>query len=304
MNSRISRYGNKKMLLFLLGLGLLIFALWYFFHPASPYNERSHYIAAFSDVGPLDDAPNVKVGGIPVGKILSVHKTDSCIYVGFEISKSIALPKDSKFLFASSGFLGNRILSIELGLSPELYTSKDTIRNTLFDKGMGSANQDLEQSAAELKNILDTAKKTFDDFESGESGKQIERVMHKGKRLVRTVDSKSLDLKDSVSATIENLSAAAKKLESAIEKIFGEVGELQDSSKATFEKLQALRTSAEKLQSEIAEISAKLERDDNSAALLLQKGKLSAELKKIQGDVKALLADIKKNGIKLNVDFF
>lgn len=304
MNSRISRYGNKKMLLFLFLFGIFIFALWYFFHPASPYNERVHYVAAFSDVGPLADAPNVKVGGLSVGRILKLHKTDSCIYVGFEISKSISLSKDSRFRFASAGFLGNRELSIELGNSPELYSSADTIRNTIFDKGTSTASRDLEQSIKTAQEILDTAKAIFDEFDSGESGKQINRVLHKGKRLATSVESTGANLQDSVSATIENLSAAAQKLGTAAKKVLGEVSDLQDSSGAAIAKLRAVLASVQKLQADIAEISEKLERNDNSAALLLQKEKLSAELQKLQGDIKALLKDIRANGIKLNVDFF
>ena len=119
MNSKISRRGNKRMLFFVFMLCCFIFCLWYFFHPLSPYNERLRYVAAFSEVGPLANGSNVKIGGLPKGRILGMHKTDSCIYVAFEIGRNVRLAKDSKIHFASAGFLGNREILIELGESPE-----------------------------------------------------------------------------------------------------------------------------------------------------------------------------------------
>ena len=105
------------MLLGVLALATLVFLLWYYYHPLSPHNERTHYVAAFSEVGPIANGSNVKIGGLPKGRILDMHKTDSCIYVEFEVISSIRLPKDSRFTFATAGFLGNREIRIELGTS-------------------------------------------------------------------------------------------------------------------------------------------------------------------------------------------
>ena len=53
------------------------------------------------------------------------------------------------------------------------------------------------------------------------------------------------------------------------------------------------------------ELAKKVEADDNTIGLFLaEKGKLSQELDRTAADIDALIVDLKKQGLKLNVDIF
>ena len=305
MNSKISMYGNKRMLFGVLLLVFLIFLLWYFCHPLSPYNERTTYVAAFSDVGPVGSGNNVKIGGLPKGRILGMHKTDSCIYVQFEVVSEVQIPKDSKFTFATAGFLGNREIQIDRGTSDEFYTSKDTIFETRFDKGLNSARADLDIALAEFQTTLETVTALLDTIEKGSDRKTLDRVIRKGKNLVATAQSDFQSWKSEAETLFENLSASAEKLQNSVDKIKTDANTLKSDATKTLAKLEELKNSAETTKAQLQKVLEKIDQNDNSVALILQKGgEVSKQLDAISASAQALISDVKKNGIKLNVDIF
>lgn len=305
MNSKISMYGNKRMLFGVLVLAFLIFLLWYFYHPLSPHNKRTQYVATFSEVGPLASGNNVKIGGLPKGRILELHKTDSCIYVSFEVISSIRLPKDSRFTFATAGFLGNREIQINIGTSKDYYTSRDTIFQTFFDKGLNTARADLDKALDEFHSVVEILTAALDSIDHSATRKQADRVAQKGKKLAATADRDLQGLKDNVENLLSNISASATKLENTLEKTKSDLNSVKDGGKQLISQLEALKSSADNTQNLLKSALSKIDQNDNSFALILQKnGEVSVHLERISSDAEALISDIKKNGIKLNIDIF
>ncbi len=305
MNSKISGYGNKRMLLGVLLLLSGIFFLWYWFHPLSPHNERLAYVAVFDEVGPVAKGNNVKVGGIPKGRILHVHKTDSCIYVKFEMTSDFRLPKDSRLHFASAGFLGNRELWVDVGTSPEFFANGDTVLNAVFDKGLNTAREDLNAAMRDLAEVSGAVSGFLDSLKNGFVGKQGRRVVQKGKRLVAEIGRDAESWKGGISQLMEDLSQTADKLEQTLDEMVKQVDSTKNGGEKLVLQLEQLQKSVETLCGTWNEILVQLRSDDNSAGLLLQKGgEVSQKLKSVESDATALLKSVKKNGLPLNVDFF
>lgn len=305
MNSKLSRYGNKRMFLFLLVSAFSVFLLWYFFHPLSPYNERVRYVAAFGEVGPVDNGKNVKVGGLPKGRITHIEKTDSLLYVAFEVESSVRISKDSRLHFASAGFLGNRELEIVLGSSPENYAKGDTIFSTVFDKGLGTAHDDLDESLRHLNAVLDSLRSFFATLDSGKEGAQMKRLAQKGKRISSDASADFVCWKETLDGLFGDLSALGKKLDSALQEVSAGIDSSRTDFSAIIQMLERLRGTVYGLNIQVSEVLDNLDKDDNSTALILQKGgAVSAALKNVQTNIKNLVQDVKKNGVKLNVDFF
>ncbi len=305
MNSKLSKYGNKRMLFFLLLLVFGIFLLWYFFHPLSPHNVRVRYVAAFDRIGPVSGGKNVKVGGIPKGRITHIEKTDSLLYVNFEVESSVRVPKDSRLHFASAGFLGNRELEIVLGDSSESFSKGDTIFCTVFDKGLETAREDLDESISRFKTILDSARAFFDSLDSGAEGRQIRRISQKGKKISSVSGASLENLEGELGKLLDDLSVSAKKLDAVTANISTGVNFSRETLSETLGRLDSLRESARLLDVRVSSVLEKLDGNDNSAALILRKGSaVSVALKNVQANVEILVRDVKKNGVKLNVDFF
>ena len=293
------------MLLGVIALALLIFLLWYLYHPLSPHNERTHYVAAFSEVGPIANGSNVKIGGLPKGRILDMHKTDSCIYVDFEVISSVSLPKDSRFTFATAGFLGNREIQIDLGTSEEFYSSKDTIFRTLFDKGLNTARADLDTSLEEFHSIIETLNAELDSLKYSSTRKQMDRVIQKGKSLAATATSDIQSWKCDTESLLESVSSSASKLEKTLATLKTGLDSAKIDGSELISQLKHLQSSAEIAKNRLQEALSQIDENDNSTALILQKnGEVSKQLDRIGQSAEALISDIKKNGIKLNIDIF
>lgn len=305
MNSKLSKYGNKRMLFCMMILCCGIFGLWYFFHPMSPHNVRLHYVAIFDEVGPLASGNNVKISGLSKGRILKMHKTDSCIYVTFEVVKNVRLPIDSKFLFANAGFLGNREIQITLGTSSKVYQAGDTIRQTVFDKGLNSASDDLKQAMTELHDVMTKIDSVLAELKDGKDRKQFDRIVRKGKNLSAEISNDAENWKSNLLQIFDAFSESADKLKSTADQIANGMDAVENDGEKMIAQLKNLQQSAENEKQQIQEILAKLDRNDNSAALILQKGsKVLKQLEQVSESVSALLKGIKKNGLRLNVDFF
>ena len=84
-----------------------------------------------------------------------------------------------------------------------------------------------------------------------------------------------------------------------------DAGALKGDYSELLSKLEQLTTSVENTKIQSKNVLEKLARNDNTAALVMQKGsEVSKQLDAIRASAQALIADVKKHGIKLNVDIF
>lgn len=282
-----------------------VLLLLYWFHPLSPHHKRFAYVAVFDEVGPLAKGSNVKVGGVPKGRILGLQKTDSCIYVRFEVASDFPLPRDSRLHFASAGFLGDRELAVEPGTSPEAFSAGDTIRNAVFDKGLNTARADLDCALEELSALSALAKGLLDSLENGSVRHDGERIVRKGKRLVDDADESFSEIGGKISGLLDGLSATADNLESSFAEVSRGAGIAKDGGAELVSRLESLKASAEKARGEWNRVVALLDRDDNSAGLLTRRGgEVSARIQSIGDRADSLIRSVKKNGLNLNIDIF
>lgn len=282
----------------------IVLLLWYFNHPLSPYNARTTYIAAFEQVGPVSNGSNVQINGLHRGRILRMDKTDSLIYVHFEIISKIKIPVDSKVKFISAGFLGNREIYIELGTSEKDFNPKDTIRGS-YDKGLSRASKDLEASIQILTQMTDDANAISDSLLAGENGKKIALIKKRGKRLISNTEADTHEWKKETSELFSAFSSVTGKAKD----LLGKTGEGLDSAKQDLDSLNSqlnhLKESADSLQQKIQGISQTLNSDKGSAGAVIQENsELLARIDKLQINIGNLIKEIKKNGIKLNIDIF
>ena len=137
------------------------------------------------------------------------------------------------------------------------------------------------------------------------TGKRIGRVMDKGKNLMNTSGDVIGQWKSSVSGILDKCEGTLKNAENIMET-------LSQKTDKTIEDISTLKGRTEELLQKVAElkdsadaICSKLEQEDNTAGLILSgKGRFLQEINRISKDIDALIADIKKQGVKLNVDIF
>ena len=277
---------------------------WFFFHPASPYHSRYKFVVRYEVVGTLSPGNRVEVRGISKGQILKVDLTDDAVFVTVEVLADARIAKNSEFRLINSGLMGEREMCILSGDGTDFVAEGDTVWGS-FDDGTSGLSKSLAEIFSELSEMTDTLMSIKDSLTQGSTGKRIERVMDKGKNLVNTSGDMIGQWKSSVSGILDKCENTLKNAKDIVET-------LSQKTDKTVEDISALKGRTEELLQKVSElkdsanvICSKLEQEDNTAGLILSgKGRFLQEINRISKDIDALVADIKKQGVKLNVDIF
>ena len=123
--------------------------------------------------------------------------------------------------------------------------------------------------------------------------------------MAATANSDIQNWKRETESLLENISSSADKFENSLEKIKSGFDSVQADGSNLIAQLEHLKSSAENAKNSLQKVLSQIDGNDNSTALILQKnGEVSKQLDRISQDAESLISDVKKNGIKLNVDIF
>lgn len=279
-------------------------AAWFFFHPSSPYHERFSFVVSFDAVGTLSPGNLVKVRGIKRGEITKVELTDEAVYVTVRVLAETRVPRNSEFRLITAGLMGEREICILTGDSKELVHEGDTLIGR-FDQGMAGFGKKVGAILADLGELRDSARSVMDSLSDGQAGAQLDRVSKKANTVVRKTKVNVNAWKAEVDALLDkcdrSLGNAQEVLESIANTGESKIKELNALMARTRELLETVK----KLKDQSNTILGKLLEGDNTAGLVIdQASPLNTGLDRLLKDVDALLSDIKKNGLDINVDIF
>lgn len=277
---------------------------WFLYHPASPYHKRYSFVVSYQAIGTLSPGNRVSVLGISKGEITKVELTDDAVFVTARVLEDAKIPKNSEFRLINSGLMGEREMCIILGDGSDLVAGGDTLQGH-FDEGTSGVSIALSEALEDLDSIKSHLTVLLDSIINGSTGKQASRVVKKGKNLLNVSESVIKSRKDDAVNLLDKCDKILEKAKGTLENVSGQ-------GQGTVEKVDALMGRVDELlgkvkdsKAELDAITAKLNQDDNSAGLILaENGKMAKELERISRDVDALIAEIKKGGLKLNVDIF
>lgn len=91
---------------------------------------RYELIATFDDVTGLFKDDDVKVAGVPVGKVTGIKSVDGRAQVTFAVKKSVKVPVDSTAVMRWRNPLGQRFVYVLPGASTELLSDGDRVEKT------------------------------------------------------------------------------------------------------------------------------------------------------------------------------
>lgn len=276
---------------------------WYFLHPSSPYFKHVSFVVRFEKVGTLSPGNRVAVRGITCGQILKVELTDDAVFVTAEVGVDTHIPRNSQFRLITAGLMGERELNVLSGDSKDYIAPGDTVKG-FYEEGAAGITKGLREIMAGLRDVKDELVKTNDSIVQP-MVEQLDRVGGRAGRLSAKVKRSVNHLKSGLDVSLQDCDQALSKTRSSLEEIAAKGGEFADKAKQLLPRVDSLLLSTKSIQAFTDELVAKINADDNSVGLILdEKGKLSKELGQTADDIDALMDDIKKQGLKLNVDIF
>jgi phospholipid/cholesterol/gamma-HCH transport system substrate-binding protein len=277
---------------------------WFFLHPSSPYHARYRFVVSYQAVGTLSPGNRVEVRGISRGQITKVELTEDAVYVTVEVLANTLIPKNSEFRLINSGLMGEREMCILTGDSHEYVADGDTLFGQ-FDEGMSGVSRKLSTIMGDVGEIRDSLRAFLDTLSDGSTGQNIDRVSNKADRLVKLTKSDVGEWKAEVDNLLEKSDASLESAKAALLGISSRAGAKINDVDNLLDRVQVLLSKVHELKDQSVTIMARLAKGDNSAGLLLDKNaQFNRQLDKLLSDVDALLKDVKKGGLTLNIDIF
>ena len=221
---------------------LVIGATWLsenYWGPAGGYQIHT----TFESVMGLKKGNEVSLRGVPVGKVLEIRMGEDgrpIVLVGFRTMRDI--PRDSKIILRSVGMLGERIVEVRLGKSPETFKDGDT--------AIGSTELGLEDMTTDAAGMTNRVNAVIDSMTTPEN---ISRMT----RSLRNVDTTTAALRRLLEQNSSKLTATIENLASASENASGLMGD----SKV---KLERSVDNLDETTAALARASANLERASSS----------------------------------------
>jgi len=84
-------------------------------------------VASFDDVAGLYSGDDVRLAGIPIGRVSDIEVVDGTARVGFVVESDVEVPEDSTVAVRWRNLIGQRFLSIEPGSAPTMLGDGDTM---------------------------------------------------------------------------------------------------------------------------------------------------------------------------------
>ena len=279
-------------------------AAWYLLHPASPYHDRYVFVVRYESIGTLSPGNRVGVQGITKGQILKVELTDDAVFVTAEVLATTKIPRNSEFRLITSGLMGEREMNVISGDAQEFVADGDTV-NGIFDNGTSDISKDLFAALRHLEDIKIQLTSLKDTLTEGSAGKRIDRIVKKGGKIMNATRAMADNSEEEIRASLENGRAALDKARAMLDSIPEQADRPIKKAEKVVERVDSLVASLDKLKNELDKVSSKLEQRDNTVGLIVSgKGRINGEIDALMKDTDALIADIKKSGLRLNLDIF
>lgn len=276
----------------------------YYFHPSSPYHERYSFVVSYDAIGTLSPGNRVQVRGITKGEITKVELTDDAVFVTARVLADAKIPVNSEYRLINAGLMGEREMCVLTGDAREYISDGDTVIGH-YDEGMSGVFNNLEialESWSDIKTALLALK---DSVTIGSIGAKSKRVAKKGEKLLNTSMSAVAEWKEGAISVLDNCDSLITNTKAALLPVQDKADNLEGDVRGMVDRIDTLLNHVRQSKMEFDAVITKLDGSDNSAALILSENGIFAQtLEKFSKDIDALMNDLKKEGVKINVDIF
>lgn len=276
------------------------------------FGHKTYYYAVCDNVGGLHESATVAIQGYPIGKVnklelMGTNPTKICAEI--LITEKVDLPIDSRFEIAQSDLLGGMVVNVIVGQSQTLARNNDTlpcgIVSGLFD-GIDELKQQLSSVIASVDTIGLSLKSSFllDDPNNGAVMLKNTLVnLEASSRHLNQMLSSNEDKVLHVINKLDQLSTTLTEATPQFNQIVQNINNISDSIAQS--QIRTLLNNAQATINNLNMVTAKLERGEGSAGLLMNNDSLYNNLNQTIENVNSLLQDLKANPSRyVNVTVF
>ncbi len=298
---------NKKYeilvgLVTLMGLTILFLSVIWGKNISNSVEYRSVTIS-FKSVNSLNTGDKIIVKGVQVGEIKSIELNSDQVTVKGEVETTLDLFSDACAIIVNKELMGGRIVILETGTSG-LVLGKDDI---ITGKESTGITEMLASAGGAVKDLASLVKRT-------DSVMQKLQMIMPEKKLDETIGevtgefkSMSSSVKQNVTVLTRSLAQTIKKIDIVLDTISVAAQDGKSGMRDFKEIMPQVKKSLPKLDSLLAEgnyLLRALKKEESSLGQLVYSRKIYDELNTTVLRLDSLLIQIKKDGIKTNIDIW
>jgi len=304
---KISKYTRLGFLI-VISIAILIWGLSYL-KGRDIFKKSNFYHVVYERIDGLTESNEVILNGYQIGQVTEIqfapNRMDKLI-VTFTIDSKINIPVNSVAQIVTSDLMGTRSINIILGEGNGVYQPNDTISGALEQDLREQVSMQvlpIKNKAEQLLGTLDSAITVLTVIFNEDARDNLSESFANINRTIENLEKTTSDLQLVVSSEKENISEIITNFKD-ITTVFNEnTAELENviSNLSQFSDTLAQISVTPILDNilvatnDIQSVIEKLNRDDNTAGLLLNDQKLYNSISLLSSDLGSLVRDIQTN---------
>ena len=253
--------------------------------------KRYDFFVRFPEVGGLIQGDPVFVNGVERGRVENVDLLGRRVVVEMAVRQNVEIPVDSRISLQAVGIMGERQVTVRMGVSNQVVAPGDTLDGTLLmglGEVMGKAGDIIDEVQGALENLRDVTAALNEDNKLRNG---VNDFAATGKNLREMTENNKVRFDRSM----ENFDKATGRLDklmgdhyAELDSSFAALGRAGVQVEASVEHLSAISE-------DLKHISANLRAGKGSAGRLLSDDTLVQRMEAATASLDSLLKDMREN---------
>jgi phospholipid/cholesterol/gamma-HCH transport system substrate-binding protein len=247
--------------------------------------------AAFPTVGGLAPGDPVQVGGVERGRVKAVDLREQDVLVTIWLPTSVKVRSDARVSVESLGLMGEKIVFITLGQSPETVAAGNVVQG-VYTPGTSETMAQLSSVLEDLGHIVENLDATLG---TDSARVTLRRTLENADRLVAQAMALVEETRPKVASAVEDFGRSATEVRSLVTAKRAQVERTVDRVDSATIHLDSLVEDLSATASAMRRLTAKIEEGKGTLGMLAQDDSLYIDLRRTLDTVDTLLVDIRKH---------
>ncbi len=249
------------------------------------------------EAGDLTTGDDVFMRGVKIGSVQNIFIRNGSVHVHLKIEKIKNIPIDSKFVIEQKNILGEKMVTIQQGISKEYLSDKAMVPGTI-DKGLSRVTGKAELLSDQVLELVQQTQRLLDD----RNDESIPYGMKHLNQSIQTAESVLSQNKDQIHTVIENLKAGSQQFKALHDTSKQSLARLLQNLEENTTKLSLLLSRSHQAAKSLDSILTSVNKGQGTLGKLVREDSLYAHMNRTFKNLDWLLSEIKKNpGKFLNV---
>lgn len=245
----------------------------------------------FPQTGGLSSSDEVQVNGLRKGSVQSVALVGDHVVVDLALASDVVLTSDSRIAVRNVGLMGEKVIAVDLRATGTRIPPGDTLMG-IYEKGVPEVMAELGGTMDAIHSLAGTLDRLA---ASTEREGDLERALTNFRAASEDLRAAVAENRATLRETLANFEAASRTAKALTSDREARLTQTLDSFERSAEGLERLTARLDSLGAVVQSVAAKADRGDGTLGRVVNDPKLYQDAQESIAELKALIADIRKN---------